>query len=155
MNRQMVQYNTSPASATPGALPLSRLEVFRKLGVTVITPSVPEPVKVEPEPVIEEPVEQVEEPTEATLEVASETTPVEENSVVEEEENGSTPISELQLKKTYTNVLIANGIETLEDLAKYIASGKDLSEISGIGAVTANSIIEKFESWQNEQNQTK
>lgn len=159
----MVQYNTSPASATPEARPLSKLEVFRKLGVTVIDKSIPKPANPavakpvivveepevkEPEPTIVEP----EEPTpEATMEVASETTPVEENPAAEEEKI-TTSISVLQLRKSYANVLTANGINTIEDLAEYIASGKDLSELSGIGATATNSILEKFEAWQNEQN---
>lgn len=157
----MVQFNTSPASATPGARPLSGLEVFRKLGVTVIQNPIPKPVnsetaeskqdvKAKPEVLEVDTVESAE----ATVEVASETTPVKENPVVEEEKI-TTSISELHLRKSYANVLTANGIETIEDLAEYITSGKDLAEMSGIGATAANSIIEKFEAWQNEQNQTK
>ena len=153
----MVKYNTSPASGTPEAKPLSKLEVFRKLGIKVINGSVPTPA-VAPVKIIVEPETPVKEAEpvvpEATVEVASETTPVEENSVVEEEKI-TTSISELHLRKSYASVLTTNGIETIEDLAEYIASGKDLAELSGIGATAASSIIEKLEAWQNEQNQTK
>lgn len=158
----MVQYNSRPTSGTPGARPFSALEVFRRLGVTVKTPS-PAPAKetvseepVETEPVLEEPVSVVEEPVveETASEAVAEPTPVEETTTVEEEEV-LTPISELHLKKAYATALIAGGIETTKDLENYINSGKDLADLPGIGATSAKTVIEKFEAWQNEQNQMK
>ena len=159
----MVQYNSRPTSGTPGARPFSALEVFRRLGVTVKTPSpapVKETVSVEPEPVVEpvveEPVSVVEEPVveETASEAVAEPTPVEETTTVEEKEV-LTPISELHLKKAFATALIAGGIETTKDLETYINSGKDLADLPGIGATSAKTVIEKFEAWQNEQNQTK
>ena len=168
MSRQMVQNKLHPASVTQGALPLRKLEVFRRLGVTIKPSSKPEPaekptVVIEPEVLIEdtpapEPNNQeisVEEPVvdEATPEVASESV-VEDTTAVKEEEV-LTPISELHLRKSYVTALSTGNIETIEALADYINSGKDLAELSGIGATAANSIKEKFEAWQNEQSQTK
>ena len=141
----MVQFNTRPANTaeTLGALPLSQLEVFRQLGVKVITPAVepvtPEP-EITPEPVVEP--EAVVEPTPAEPESNE---PVEEATmeVAPETEKVATPISVLQLRKSYVTALATGNIETGN------------IELTGIGATAANAITEKLEAWQKEQNPTK
>ena len=163
---------TSQSNNFTGFSHYSREEVFRKLGLTItntvetpVEPPKPEPVveEVKEEPVIEEvqpePVEEpvvIEEPQEQPTQ--EEVTEPEVNDTPEEAETTEevrTPIEALDLKKTWLKILTANDINTVEDLALYFESGKSLADLPNLSAAAEKSINEKFEQWQNEQNQTK
>lgn len=165
---------TSQSKNFTGYSHFSRNEVFRKLGLTItetettVEPPKPEPIfeEVEPKPTIEEAPEEItiEEPVveevqpEPVVEEPQDQPTQEE--VAEPEvkdvlEEVSTPIESLDLKKTWVKILTTNGINTVEDLALYIESGKSLADLPNLSAAAEKSINEKFEQWQNEQNQTK